>query len=642
MVNRSIKDIDDLDQGDNVKYKDLLMCARSLANEAIEKFTFEPSREDLDIAEGTDPLKTDAMDALLAEKATLTREKDIIWKEVSEEKTPLLFERSSAALDKEIKSLCDKHGVLQQVTRDDADYAMVLVEAIKGRVLLDIKRDGTVKARMVKQGFREHFPDNETFTGHVVSPISVRSAIANHIGRLKMERTGKRYKLAIIDVSTAFLQSHKFKEGEVKYVKFFNPITKETMYFKQFGPLYGEKSAPMNWEETIAPFIESLGFTRGENDRCIFFNKETGMIVLLYVDDLLLDGTEEDVDKFHDALRKRFECKELQVLQVNKPLDYLGMEVSKSIKDGQEVLSLTMSAYSKKMVEFMELDGKHHSMKPVECLYKDKMTELADDDELLSYTERKKFMTGLGMLGWLVSCIRGDLAYTHSMIASCMARPTKMAMRRLVWATRYIKGTSTYGGVTDEKMNTQTSQWRHFSDSDQGKDQSSTNKGKSRCGQISLANGFPVYFKSKATSVAMAHPDIGEGHADVSSAACEIYAAAQSTFALLYLSYCAEEMGIAFEKPSVLEMDNHASEVFTNNSAISTKLRHIDQRQHWVKTLRDKNIIRAKHVGTKKNIADIFTKPLEGEAFRSIRDMFLHDCTDICVQGGISMLEPMK
>ena len=117
---------------------------------------------------------------------------------------------------------------------------------------------------------------------------------------------------------------------------------------------------------------------------------------------------------------------------------------------------------------------------------------------------------------------------------------------------------------------------------------------------------------------------------------------AQSTFALLYLSYCADEMGIAFEKPSVLEMDNHASEVFTNNSAISTKLRHIDQRQHWVKTLRDKNIIRAKHVGTKKNIADIFTKPLEGEAFRSIRDMFLHDCTDICVQGGISMLEPMK
>jgi hypothetical protein len=39
------------------------------------------------------------------------------------------------------------------------------------------------------------------------------------------------------------------------------------MYFMQYGPLYGEKSAPMEWEETIAPFIEKLGFTRAKNDK---------------------------------------------------------------------------------------------------------------------------------------------------------------------------------------------------------------------------------------------------------------------------------------------------------------------------------------------------------------------------------------
>ena len=137
----------------------------------------------------------------------------------------------------------------------------------------------------------------------------------------------------------------------------------------------------------------------------------------------------------------------------------------------------------------------------------------------------------------------------------------------------------------------------------------------------------------------MAHPDINEGHADVSSAACEIYGAAQSTFALLYLSYCADEMGIEFEKPTVLEMDNAAAEVFAKDTAMNSKLRHIDQRQHWVKTLRDKSLIKAKHVGTKKNVADIFTKALEGDTFKTVRDMFLHDCTDVCVQGGISKVE---
>jgi hypothetical protein len=49
-------------------------------------------------------------------------------------------------------------------------------------------------------------------------------------------------------------------------------------------------------------------------------------------------------------------------------------------------------------------------------------------------------------------------------------------------------------------------------------------------------------------------------------------------------------------------------------------LRHIDQRQHWVQTLRDANLVQARHVGTKDNLADIFTKPLQGQDFRSIRN----------------------
>ena len=137
----------------------------------------------------------------------------------------------------------------------------------------------------------------------------------------------------------------------------------------------------------------------------------------------------------------------------------------------------------------------------------------------------------------------------------------------------------------------------------------------------------------------MAHPDLKGGHADVSSAACEIYGCAQATFDILYLSYCADEMGIPFEKPAVLEMDNHAALVFTKNTALNSKLRHIDQRQHWVRTLRDNNLIVAKHVDTKENVADIFTKPLGGVLFRKLRNMCLHDCTDICVEGGIASEE---
>ena len=67
-----------------------------------------------------------------------------------------------------------------------------------------------------------------------------------------------------------------------------DPITGETVFFRQHGPLYGEKSAPVLWEETLAPFLESIGLKRGSNDKCIYTDSATGLRVLLYVDDLFM------------------------------------------------------------------------------------------------------------------------------------------------------------------------------------------------------------------------------------------------------------------------------------------------------------------------------------------------------------------
>jgi hypothetical protein len=78
--------------------------------------------------------------------------------------------------------------------------------------------------------------------------------------------------------------------------------------------------------------------------------------------------------------------------------------------------------------------------------------------------------------------------------------------------------------------------------------------------------------------VAFAHPDIGEAHADVSSAAAEIYGAANATFELLHLSYIADEMGMDFPKPIVLQMAR-AARCFVANSVTKSRLKHIDCRR---------------------------------------------------------------
>ena len=89
---------------------------------------------------------------------------------------------------------------------------------------------------------------------------------------------------------------------------------------------------------------------------------------------------------------------------------------------------------------------------------------------------------------------------------------------------------------------------------------------------------------------------------------------------ILGLSYAIEEMGMEFPFPIILEMDNDAAKIFADNSAGKTKLKHIDCRQDWVRTLRNRELVRATHVDTKDNLADLFTKILQKNDFVRLRD----------------------
>ena len=130
-------------------------------------------------------------------------------------------------------------------------------------------------------------------------------------------------------------------------------------------------------------------------------------------------------------------------------------------------------------------------------------------------------------------------------------------------------------------------------------------------------------WQSKASSVAFASPLIGEAHADTSSGAVEIYAAGNATQDIISLSYVVEEMGLDFPYPFVLELDNMAAKIFADGSAQRSKLKHIDARQEWVRTLRDRRVCTTRHIPTAENIADIFTKILPWKIFLTLRNMIL-------------------
>ena len=92
-------------------------------------------------------------------------------------------------------------------------------------------------------------------------------------------------------------------------------------------------------------------------------------------------------------------------LSAEESLDYLGMEISMD----DDYINLSMAKYissTLKLLEFKDL--------------KERATPISHEifsSKPLDYKLRKKFMTAVGCLGWLVNTGRPDVAFAHSRIA---------------------------------------------------------------------------------------------------------------------------------------------------------------------------------------------------------------------------------
>ena len=541
---------------------------------------------------------------------------DISWKKTLSD--PALREKAVAALDKEKQSLCST--ILTKMSMEDADWDIALSKAVSGRFILTIKRNGVVKARGVKQGFKE---DKESADGadfnyysHVARLDSIRTALFR-------PRRGTRC-IATKDVSVAFLQSHGYN-GFFKYICFRDPVTGQMEYYRQSGPIYGEASAPVRWEDTFGDWlVGDMKFERGDNEKCVFYFPSRDLLVITYVDDVFVDGERADIEWFFKELDKRFDCKEAEWLSPINPVDHLGMELSMD----KIAVYLCMNKYIMDMLhalDYMQLRASKYNTPIIKAI--------DGESPPLSWENKAKFMKGVGMIGWLKETGRPDVAYAHSRISQHMANPNEAALEALKHCCGYLKATSHYALRSmlyeeDEWAGNpnfkDTNQWRFYSDSDFAGNSEAQNRRRSQNGEIAILNNAPVSWASKASSVGFAHEGIGEAHADMSSAAAEIYAASNACCDFMHLGYVAGEMNIDFPQPFKLEVDNQAAEIFINDTAFKSKLKHIDCRQEWVKVLRDKNIMTPTHINTKDNLADLFTKILDKETFTRLRDTIMH------------------
>ncbi|GKD15598.1 zinc finger, CCHC-type containing protein, partial [Tanacetum coccineum] len=205
-----------------------------------------------------------------------------------------------------------------------------------------MKVDGTIdkfKARLVIQGFRQKEGIDYFDTYAPVARITtIRLLLAlAAIHNLVIHQ---------MDVKTTFLNGDLDEEVYMKQPEGFVMPGNEHKVCKLVKSLYGLKQAPKQWHQKFDEVVLSSGFLLNQSDKCVYSKFDSsgkGVIICLYVDDMLIFGTyQNQVDKTKKFLSSKFSMKDMGEADV-----ILGIKIKRENKG----IVITQSHYIEKILK---------------------------------------------------------------------------------------------------------------------------------------------------------------------------------------------------------------------------------------------------------------------------------------------------
>jgi hypothetical protein len=79
------------------------------------------------------------------------------------------------------------------------------------------------------------------------------------------------------------------------------------------------------------------------------------------------------------------------------------------------------------------------------------------------------------------------------------------------------------------------------------------------------------------------------------------------------------DFGVRFERVSLM-CDNTSAISVVKNLIFHKKMRHVESRHHFLRDHVEKGDIEMRHIDTERQLADIFTKPLDSSRFANLRE----------------------
>ncbi|GJR14960.1 retrovirus-related pol polyprotein from transposon TNT 1-94 [Tanacetum coccineum] len=145
----------------------------------------------------------------------------------------------------------------------------------------------------------------------------------------------RNWKIHHFDVKSAFLNGELEEEIYVKQPEGFEVISQEEKFYRLYKALYGLKQAPRAWYAKIDAHLLNHNFRRSSSESTLYikqFNSQERLIISLYVDDLLVIGSNDHlVKKFKKQMESEFNMSDMGLVSY-----FLGMEI-KQLPNGVHI-----------------------------------------------------------------------------------------------------------------------------------------------------------------------------------------------------------------------------------------------------------------------------------------------------------------
>jgi len=389
--------------------------------------------------------------------------------------------------------------------------------------------------------------------------------------------------------------------------------------------LYGLRKSPKLWFNELVSFLQNLGFEYCPDEPCILINKETHLILFLYVDDLLVIAQPENlqqVNEFKAAVHNKYGIKDL-----GEAISFLNIRILRNIK--AKKLWICQDGYIDKLCVKFGIDQSMRTTTPLISSYRPQPFEGQATIQQISEMQEK-----VGSILYAAVVTRPDVSFAASQLSQFAMNPSFEHLRYANRVLSYLQTTKYYAiefsGSVDRTIEGETGSGSVDKTTEGETGSSSIDKatevetGDDEVLQLSSDASFADDPESRKSTQGYLMK-LFSGAITWQSSKQKTVTTSTTEAELLSLSHTARETIALYRLFEQIQFDpEHQPRILCDNQQtvgliqkerpqLTSKLKHVDIHNLWLRQIHRDGKITVQWVPTTDMPADGFTKPLSAE-----------------------------